>query len=154
MTSTAAILANFDSTEAPVRVRKTVSEKEIRAEETRKFTVRFIGLVVAVAFLAVYTVYSNMLLTKTKAEITKNTEILTELQSENVYLDYKIESMVSVRNAEEYAANEIGLIKFSGAQIVYVNIEDENVIVEHGGDTDFRNQITTFLDTVIDMAGN
>jgi len=99
-------LSQFAATQTRERVRVVKTGKELQAAADRRFLLQFAALTVAVIVLAVYTVYSNMLLTKTKALITKSTAELTELQSETVYLDYQIESMVSLSNAEEYAAND------------------------------------------------
>ena len=152
MTSTAAILANFESTgPAVVRTNRKDKTEERRKEERRKYNVRFVSLVIAVAFLAVYTVYSNMLLTRTQALITDYSAKLTEIESENVFLDYQIESMVSISNVEEYVENELGLVKISTAQIEYVNLEDTNKIVSEAKD-DFGGMVLEFLNTVLDYS--
>ena len=151
MTNTAYDLSRFETTVEP-RIREIRNtDREIREAEDRKFRFRFAVLFIAVITLAVYTVYSNMLLTKTKSQITRYTNELTELKSENVYLDYQIESMFSVENAEDYAVNELGLIKLSGAQVEYVNLENENLIVRYdsGNDNSVSGTLSAFLDTVM-----
>ena len=153
MTNAAYDLSRFE-TRVETRIREIRNtDREIREAEDRQFRVRFAVLFIAVICLAVYTVYSNMLLTKTKSQITALNAELTEIRSENVYLDYQIESMFSVENAEDYAVNELGLIKLSGTQVNYVNLENENLIVEYDTrDTgSFKNTVTAFLDTVMDM---
>ncbi len=153
MTNAAYDLARFETKFEP-RIREIRNtDKEIREAEDRQFRVRFAVLFIAVICLAVYTVYSNMLLTKTKSQITALNAELTEIRSENVYLDYQIESMFSVENAEDYAVNELGLIRLGGTQVNYVNLENENLIVEYDTrDTgSFKNTVTAFLDTVMDM---
>lgn len=142
-------LSQFAATQPRERVRVVKTGKELQAAADRRFLLQFAALTVAVIVLAVYTVYSNMLLTKTKALITKSTAELTELQSENVYLDYQIESMVSLSNAEEYAANELGLIKLDTAQIEYVNLEGSNRIVTQQAEG-LRGAVTSFFGTVMD----
>ena len=100
-----------------------------------------------------YTVYSNMMLTKTKALIEKKNSELVEIQSENVYLDYQIESMVSMKTAEEFAENELGLVRLSPAQIEYVNLENTNKIVEEETET-LQLNVATFLSTVMQLFEN
>ena len=153
MTNAAYDLSRFETRTEP-RIREIKNtDREIRDAEDRKFRVRFAVLFIAVICLAVYTVYSNMLLTKTKSQITRLNAELTEIKSENVYLDYQIESMFSVENAEDYAVNELGLIKLDGAQVEYVNLENENVIVRYdsGSDGSFQSTMSAFLDTVMDV---
>ena len=82
----------------------------------------------------------------------KNSE-LVEIQSENVFLDYQIESMVSMKKAEEFAENELGLIKLSPAQIEYVNLENSNKIVSEDTESPQLN-VSDFLSTVIQFFEN
>lgn len=147
-TSVAYDLSRFsDETPTQQRVRVASTKKNIRTEEDRKFLVRLVFLSVAVITLAVYTVYSNMLLTNVKSQITNRSSELVEIQSENIYLDYQIESLVSLRTAEEYAQS-LGLIKIDSAQIEYVNLEKENKIVSEEPQINDRSAIA-FLSTVI-----
>ena len=147
-TSVAYDLSRFsDETPTQQKVRVASTKKNIRTEEDRKFLVRLVVLSVAVITLAVYTVYSNMLLTNVKSQITNRSSELVEIQSENIYLDYQIESLVSLRTAEEYAQS-LGLIKMDSAQIEYVNLEKENKIVSEEPQINDRSAIA-FLSTVI-----
>ena len=147
-TSVAYDLSRFsDETPTQQKVRVASTKKNIRTEEDRKFLVRLVFLSVAVITLAVYTVYSNMLLTNVKSQITNRSSELVEIQSENIYLDYQIESLVSLRTAEEYAQS-LGLIKIDSAQIEYVNLEKENKIVSEEPQINDRSAIA-FLSTVI-----
>ena len=106
-------------------------------------------LSVAVITLAVYTVYSNLQLTKVKAQITNKSAELVEIQSENIYLDYQIESFISYKSAEKYAQNELGLIKINSAQVEYVNLEDKNMIVTEEPVKNDRSMFA-FLATVME----
>ena len=152
MTNTAYDLSRFaeeKSTEPKVRI--VTGKKEIKAAMDRKFFGWLIGMAVTLTVLSVYTVYCNMLLTKTKNAIETKTSELTELQSQNVYLDYEIESMVSFENAGEYAEDVLGLVKFSTAQIEYVNLEKENkIVVEEKTSESILDKIK---DYVVSIAG-
>ena len=148
-TNVAYDLSRFsDETPAQPRVRVANPRTAVRTEEDRRFLVRLVFLTVAVICLSVYTVYSNMMLTKVKSQITNKSAELVEIQSENIYLDYQIESMVTLHSAEEYAQNVLGLIKLDSAQIEYVNLEKENVIISEKPEISDRSAIA-FLSTVI-----
>lgn len=146
--NTAYDMSRFESTPAAQRIRVIKTGDELRAAADRKFVRQLVALTVVVIVLAVYTVYSSMLLTKTKAMIEKKNSELVEIQSENVYLDYQIESMVSMKTAEEYAENELGLIRLSPAQIEYVNLENSNKIVSEDTAT-LDMDVSAFIATVI-----
>ena len=149
-TNVAYDLSRF-SDEAPTqqRVRIANTRTAVRTEEDRRFLVRLVFLTVAVVCLAVYTVYSNLQLTKVKSQITNRSAELVEIQSENIYLDYQIESFISYKSAEKYAQEELGLIKINSAQIEYVNLEDKNMIVTEEPVKNDRSMLA-FLGTVIE----
>ncbi|MBP0969737.1 MAG: hypothetical protein J5744_06270 [Oscillospiraceae bacterium] len=152
-TNTAYDIDRFESAPRRERIRVIRTGDELRAAADRKFVKQLVALTVVVVVLAVYTVYSNMLLTKTKSMIEKKNSELVEIQSENVFLDYQIESMVSLKRAEEYAENELGLIKLSPAQIEYVNLENSNKIVAEDTESPQLN-VSSFLSTVIQFFEN
>jgi len=151
--NTAYDLRQFETPSSAPRIRVVRTGKELRAAADRKFVAQLVILTVVAAVLAVYTVYSSMMLTKTKAMIEKKNSELVEIQSENVYLDYQIESMVSMKRAEEYAENELGLIRLSPAQTEYVNLENSNKIVSEDTSSDDFS-MTTFLSTVMQFFEN
>ena len=148
-TSAAYDLRKFETVPSTPRIRVVKTGKELRARADRQFVIQLVLLAVVVVVLAVYTVYSNLLLTKVKAQITNRSAELVEIQSENIYLDYQIESFISYKSAEEYAQNELGLIKLDSAQIEYVNLENDNVIVTEDPVTNDRSMFA-FLTTVMD----
>ena len=152
-TSVAYDISRFEGESRPQRIRVVKTGKELKAAADRKFVIELVALTVVLAVLAVYTVYSNMMLTKTKALIEKKNTELVEIQSENVYLDYQIESMVSMKTAEEFAENELGLVRLSPAQIEYVNLENTNKIVEEETET-LQLNVATFLSTVMQLFEN
>lgn len=149
-TSVAYDLNRFAET-APARepVRIVKAAPNVRTAEDRKFLLQLFVLSVAVISLAVYTVYSNLQLTKVKSQITNKSAELVEIQSENIYLDYQIESFISYKSAEKFAQNELGLIKINSAQVEYVNLEDKNVIVTEEPVKSDRSMFA-FLTTVIE----
>ena len=101
-TNVAYDLSRFsDETPAQPRVRVANTRTAVRTEEDRRFLVRLVFLTVAVICLSVYTVYSNMMLTKVKSQITNKSAELVEIQSENIYLDYQIESMVTLHSTRK-----------------------------------------------------
>ena len=149
-TSVAYDLSRFAET-TPVRepVKVVKAAPNVRTAEDRKFAVQLVVLCIAVISLAVYTVYSNLQLTKVKSQITNRSAELVEIQSENIYLDYQIESFISYKSAEKYAQDELGLIKINSAQVEYVNLEDKNMIVTEEPVKNDRSMFA-FLGTVIE----
>ncbi|MEG2524480.1 MAG: hypothetical protein RSB03_02665, partial [Oscillospiraceae bacterium] len=125
--STAVALDKYMAQEenrVPVRVVKT--KKALRAR--RRFATKLALCLVALTLLMAGTVYSRLVLTETKARINDNIGYLTELESKNAYLSYQLESLVSLKNAEDYAVGTLGLVKLDSRRIEYVSVKSENAI--------------------------
>lgn len=134
-TSTAYDLSRFapePRRQPNVRVVKTTKKK---TDSKRAFKVRSTVFVLVLMLLMATTVYSRLQLTETRTQINNKTAELTELESENTYLNFQLESKVSLKNAEEYAVSELGLVKLSSSQIEYVSLNSGNSIevLDEGG---------------------
>lgn len=71
------------------------------------------------SYVSLNSMYSN---------VSKAQSQLTELKSENVRLESKLQSQVSVRNVEEYAENVLGMERLDSSQIKYIQIQDKDVV--------------------------
>ncbi len=151
-TSAAYDFSRFE-TAAQQRPRMRVVAANTKERAARSFKNRCVASVIVVCLLMCATVYSRMTLTETAAQINSRTQTLKKLESENTYLSYRLESTVSLKNAEEYAIDQLGLVKLGTGQIEYVNLQREDVIVKNGTDKDVAQEMRTFLDTVIEFFG-
>jgi len=132
MRSAAYDLAQFAPVEreTPVRTTVKVVDNPKRKRSLRTFRFRIALCSVTLFVLMALNVYNNMLLTETRAKVVSRNEELTRLNSEFSYLNCELENMVSLKNAADYAENELGLIKVSPNQIEYVNLRGDNQIIE------------------------
>ena len=130
-----------------VRVVKTSKNKK---RSQNAFKAKCVAYVVLLVVLMSGTVYSRQQLTEIKSDINKSTAELTEIQSENAYLNYELESTVSLRNVETYAEDELGLVKVDSSQVEYISIQDENKI--EAGDKN-ENIFQSFFNMIIEFFG-
>lgn len=151
-TSTAYDLSQF----APVKKREpkveVVKTPKKRSGAKTAFSIKTAAYLIVLSLLMSGTVYSRLQLTEVKSQISNCNSDLTEIESENAYLSYQVDSMVSLKNAEEYAVSELGLIKLDSNQIEYVSLQDENAI-EVNDVADSENSFTTFINLVIEFFG-
>lgn len=141
----------------PASERKTqlrVIKQNAVERENRAFAYKFTAMLVLLVVLMVGTVYSRLVLTETKANINSYNSKLTELESENAYLSYKLDSMVSLKNAEQYASSSLGLVKLDTTMIEYVNLQKENVIESDDNKATVGEVLSGWFDSVVDyLAG-
>ncbi|MEG1801802.1 MAG: hypothetical protein RR273_07465 [Oscillospiraceae bacterium] len=86
-------------------------------------------LSIAVTLSLVIAVLStNASITACTSDIAKKDNEIVELESENAYLNFSLESRMSLNNVEESAVGTLGLVKMDAAQVEYIEIEEENKI--------------------------
>ncbi|MEG0092245.1 MAG: hypothetical protein RR846_06550 [Oscillospiraceae bacterium] len=86
-------------------------------------------LSIAVSLSLVIAVLStNASITSCTSNIAKKQGEIVELESENAYLNFSLESRMSLNNVEEKAVGALGMVKMDSAQVEYIEIEDENKI--------------------------
>lgn len=78
-------------------------------------------------------IYCNVRLDETTREITKIEEKLAVEKSEAVRLQMSIDSIVSVKNVDEYAENVLGMMKLEPGRESYINLSKGDEVVVSGG---------------------
>ena len=78
-------------------------------------------------------IYCNVVLDETTKEITKLEQKLAVEKSEAVRLQMAIDSIVSVKNVDEYAENVLGMMKMEPGRESYINLSKGDEVVVSGG---------------------
>ncbi|MEG1181288.1 MAG: hypothetical protein RSD39_04585, partial [Oscillospiraceae bacterium] len=112
---------------------------------------KMVAYCIVITMLLTYTVYSKMVLTETVSKIDTGTKSLTVLESENAYLSCQLESMVSLKNAEDYAVSQLGLVKFDSSQIEYVNLQNDNAITSSEKTNSIASGFQSLVDDVLEL---
>lgn len=150
-TSTAYDLSQF----APVTKREprvqVVRTNKKKKNSKRSFKIKAIVYLLVLSLLMSGTVFSRLQLTELQGAVNKQAKELTEIESENTYLSYQLDSLVSLRNAEDYAVNELGLVKMDSNQIEYVSLRHANTI--ESNQTKTGNSFLSFINLVIEFFG-
>ncbi len=76
-----------------------------------------------VAITAAFILFCQMQLTQLTAEASEQSDLLSELQSENVSLTTKQMNSMNMDEVEQYATDTLGMIKLDNSQIEYVGAD-------------------------------
>ena len=60
---------------------------------------------------------------------------ITTAQSESVRLNMQLDSMISLENVEEYAQNNLGMVKMESYQIEYIDLSGTDKVTLSGSKT-------------------
>lgn len=83
---------------------------------------------IVLAMTAAYILYCQMQLTQLSALVGEQNETLNELKAENVSLTTKKVNSMDMDEIEEYAVNNLGMVKFDNAQIEYVELTNPDTV--------------------------
>lgn len=98
---------------------------KIKNKYAFKNFVNILSIAVIVS-LVVGVIYTNAAITQTTNKIAQTQNAITELESEKAYLDFTLESRMSLDEIESYAINVLGMVKMDSSQVEYIEIESEN----------------------------
>lgn len=118
-----------------VRGRKKASRLNLQTVKT---------VAVVMAALVVGFLYSQATITELTVDIQNVQSDLVNEQSTYNYLSGVLDSKTSLRNVEQIAAGELGLVKVDRSQVTYFSLESESVI---NRPETAAQKITEFLST-------
>lgn len=108
--------------------RKTVSPNEARQQATISRKKALMVSVIAMTFLLVVgsLVFSRVRLYDYKYELNEAKSQLEAVESENVRLQVKFNSLMSKDKVEDYALTKLGMVKKESYQISYFDMTEED----------------------------
>lgn len=108
------------------RVRAVRGREKKRRPDLRAF--RTVAAALVMAALVVGFLYSQATITELTVDIQETQSQLVSEQSTYNYLSGVLDSKTSLRNVEQIAAGELGLVKADRSQVTYFSLEGESVI--------------------------
>ena len=82
-------------------------------------------------------IYSRVQLDEINREINSVENKIELAKSDEIKINNDLNSIVSINNVEDYAANQLGMVKVQNHQVVYVDLSsDDYVAVVNGKNVD------------------
>lgn len=117
-------------------VGREIEHKKNTAAAKKFFSIKFLALCTVVCALLCVMIYEKVQISGLCSEQTQLQSELTELEDDNTSLESELAQKTSMTKVEEYAKNELGLVKLAKSQIEYVEINNEavaNVVEQEDG---------------------
>ena len=106
----------------PVSRMQTAQE----ARESTKMAIRACAFALTMFLTIGAIIVCHVQLTNLQIDLTKKQNELSVVESENISLNMKYNSMMSMDKIEEYAQSELGMVKRESYQVEYFDISDES----------------------------
>lgn len=106
----------------PVSRMQTAQE----ARESTKMAIRACAFALTMFLTIGAIIVCHVQLTNLQIDLTKKQNELSVVESENISLKMKYNSMMSMDKIEEYAQSELGMVKRESYQVEYFDISEES----------------------------
>lgn len=103
---------------------KQITAKKVVSKGVSPFKAACYVLTVVVVLGII--IYGRATQAELEAQYTKTVKEMSQLANENIILQNQIESKLSIKNIEEIAQNQLGLIKVDNSQIECINFNIES----------------------------
>ena len=91
---------------------------------------------------AVGILYCQMQLTQLTAEVSKQSDNLSEMQAENVSLTTKKMNSMDMTEVEQHAVDDLGMVKMDNSQIEYVELTRPDVVTVAHSEHSLENVVS------------
>ena len=100
---------------------------KIKNKNAFKNVVNILSIAVIVS-LIIGVIWTNAEITKATNSIAVAQNAITEAESEKAYMEFTLESRMSLAEIEDYAVGVLGMVKMDSSQVEYIEIENENKV--------------------------
>ena len=119
---------------------------KIKNKRALKNVVNVMSIAVILS-LIIGVIWTNAEITKTTTGIAAAQNAIIEAESEKTYLEFTLESRMSLNEIEDYAVGVLGMVKMDSSQIEYVEIETENKV--EWGEASFTDKIEDVVQPIL-----
>lgn len=113
--------------------RHTAARLQQEANAASLKAVKILAVAVVILIFMSLAIYSRVQLDEVNREINSVQNKMELAESDTIRLNNELNSMISINNVEDFAANKLGMVKVQDYQVVYVDLStDDQVIVANG----------------------
>ena len=154
-------LSRFDTTdhasalEKRERLRVVTTTPLQRLFGSRAAVVKFAVCISALIALFSFSLYSRAVLATINEDINMKTAELSTLSGEYTRLQTELEGKISLKNIEEYATANLGMMKIDTAQVQYLNLEETETVTIYNttGENSVAEQVKGFVSELLSITG-
>ncbi len=114
------------------RPKKSYARTREEMKRANLHTAKIIAISLVLLVMMSALLYGRMKADELDRQIQSKKNELSVAQSENVRLSMKLDSMISLKNVEDYAQNNLGMVKMESHQIEYIDLSGEDKAVVSG----------------------
>ncbi len=119
------------------KTRKTAAQVRQQTAEDTKRIFKAMCVATAIFLFMALAIFSRVQLDEINREINSIENQIELAKSDTIKINNELNSIVSINNVEDYAANQLGMVKVQNHQVVYIDLSSEDYVAKvNGRDTD------------------
>ena len=112
------------------KTRKTAAQVRQQTAADTKRAVKVMLIAIAILTFMAVAIYSRVQLDEINREIKRVEQKIELAESDSIRINNELNSIVSINNVEDYAVNELGMVKVQDYQVVYVDLSAEDYVAK------------------------
>lgn len=112
---------------------QTAAQVRQQTAADTKRAIKIMCIAVAILMFMAMAIYSRVQLDEINREISSVENKMELAESDTIKLNNELNSIVSINNVENYAINELGMVKVQDYQVVYVDLSANDYVAKANG---------------------
>ncbi len=112
---------------------RTAAQVRAQTAADTKRAIKIMAIATAVLMFMALAIYSRVQLDEINREIASIENKIELAESDAIKLNNELNSIVSINNVENYATNELGMVKVQDYQVVYVDLSQSDYVEKANG---------------------
>ncbi len=133
---------NRKLTALPPRFESFKQRKEQISVNNKK-AIKISAVALTMVMLFAFMIFSRVQLDEINRNIAATEKQIEIVNSKNVELNMELNEMISIEKVEEYAVNNLGMVKVQDYQVVYVDLSDDDRVLMAGGKETMESKTVT-----------
>lgn len=117
------------------KTRMTATQVRQQTAEDTKRILKAMCIATAIFLFMVVAIYSRVQLDEINREISAVENQIELAKSDTIKINNELNAIVSINNVEDYAANQLGMVKVQDYQVVYIDLSAEDYVAKVNGKT-------------------
>ena len=126
--------------------KKTYNQLKKEMHRSALQTAKIISISLLLLTMLSTLLYGRLKVDELDRQISSKQSQITAAQSANVQLNMKLDSIISLKNVEQYAQTNLGMVKMENHQIEYIDLSGEDKVEVSGDKTNSKSLMAKVME--------
>ena len=115
------------------KTRKTAAQMRAQTAAETKRAIKVMVVAITILMFMAMAIFSRVQLDEINREINSVENQMKIAESDSIRINNELNSIISINNVEDYAINQLGMVKVQEHQVVYVDLSSDDYVSKVNG---------------------